>query len=112
MWAMAAGLIAPSPRDVILLTTVEHFFGGMLTTTMFAWMMSRVDRRIGATHFTLLAAVEVIGKSLPGLASGALVDALGWGPVFLAGAVTSLLFVGLVPPMAASETRQAARVGG
>jgi sugar phosphate permease len=103
MWGMVTGLIAPTPRDIILLTTVEHFFGGMLTTAMFAWMMSKVDKRIGATHFTMLAAVEVVGKSVPQLGAGALVDALGWPPVFLVAALTSLAFVALLPPVARRE---------
>lgn len=103
MWAMVHGYFAPTPRDIIALTTVEHFFGGMLTTAMFAWMMSKVDKRIGATHFTLLAAVEVIGKFGPGVAAGALVDVIGWGPVFLVAAVTSLAFNALLPPVAAHE---------
>lgn len=103
MWAMVAGLYAPSPRDIIVLTTFEHFFAGMLTTAMFAYMMSRVDKRIGATHFTLLAAVELVGKAVPGLAAGALVDSLGWSPVFLIAAIFSLVFVGLVPVLNATS---------
>jgi len=31
----------------------------MVTPIVFAYMMSKVDRRIGATHYTLLASVEV-----------------------------------------------------
>ena len=79
------------------LTCAEHFFGGLLTTSMFALMMSSVDRRIGATHFTLLASVEVIGKSAPGLLSGFFVDKVGFQPVFAASVVLSLLFLLVVP---------------
>ncbi len=71
----------------------------MLTTTMFAWMMSQVDRRIGATHYTVLAALEVLGKSIPGLAAGWLVSLVGFGPLFLLGAGLSLAFVGLLVPL-------------
>jgi MFS family permease len=110
MWAMVAGYLAPTPRDIIALTTVEHFFAGMLTTAMFAYMMSRVDKRIGATHFTLLAAVEVLGKAIPGLSAGALVDAAGWSPVFLAAALLSLAFVGLVPVLRRHEADERAQV--
>jgi len=80
----------------------------MLTTAMFAFMMSRVDKRIGATHFTLLAAVEVVGKSIPGLGAGALVDALGWGPAFLAGAALSVAYLGVLWRLASTGLEVAA----
>ncbi len=95
-WAMVAGLIAVGPGTVIPLTIAEHFFGGLLTTAMFALMMSQVDRRIGATHFTVLATVEVLGKAAPGLFSGLLVDTLGFQPVFLASVWLSLGFLVVV----------------
>lgn len=103
MWAMVAGYVPTAPGTIIAVTTVEHFFVGLLTTTMFAYMMSQVDKRIGATHFTLLAAVEVAGKSVPGLAAGALVDAFGWAPVFLAGLVLSAAFLLLLVPLRRSQ---------
>src|SRR5690606_24244837 len=56
---------------VIAVTCAEHVASGVLTTSLFAFMMSRVDRTIGASHYTLLASVEVVGK-WPGVwASGA-----------------------------------------
>jgi MFS transporter, PAT family, beta-lactamase induction signal transducer AmpG len=106
MWAMSERLFAADAIDLIALTTTEHFFGGMLTTAMFAWMMSQVDKRIGATHFTLLAAVEVVGKSVPGLFAGAAVDAVGWSPTFLTGALSSIAFLALMP-LIAREPRTA-----
>lgn len=99
MWALAAGVIPHSPSIILTLTGLEHLFAGLVTTCMFAFMMSRVDKSIGATHFTLLAAVEVIGKSPAGLVSGALVDGLGWAPVFLIGAALSWAFLGLLVPI-------------
>jgi predicted MFS family arabinose efflux permease len=99
MWALAAELIPHSPTTIISITALEHFFAGLVTTCMFAFMMSRVDKSIGATHFTLLAAIEVIGKSPAGLFSGALVDGLGWAPVFLLGAGLSWAFLGLLVPI-------------
>ena len=51
--------VTPTEGKVIAVTSAEHFFGGALTTAMFAFMMSRVDRQIGATHYTVLAAIEV-----------------------------------------------------
>ncbi|MDP2269868.1 MAG: MFS transporter [Archangium sp.] len=96
-WAMVAGFALPTQFTIVPLTCAEHFFGGLLTTSMFALMMSSVDRRIGATHFTLLASVEVIGKAAPGLLSGFFVDKVGFQPVFAASVVLSLLFLLVVP---------------
>ena len=86
----------PGAAAVIAITAGEHFFGGALTTAMFAFMMSRVDRRIGATHFTLLAAVEVLGKSPPSLLSGVVGDRLGYGWVFGGATVLSMAFLALL----------------
>ena len=96
-WALVAGFALPTQFTIVPLTCAEHFFGGLLTTSMFALMMSSVDRRIGATHFTLLASVEVIGKAAPGLLSGFFVDKVGFQPVFAASVVLSLLFLLVVP---------------
>lgn len=96
-WAVVAGFALPTQSVIVPLTCAEHFFGGLLTTSMFALMMSSVDRRIGATNFTLLASVEVIGKAAPGLLSGVFVDAVGFQPVFAASVVLSVLFLMVVP---------------
>jgi MFS family permease len=96
-WAVVAGFALPTQSVIVPLTCAEHFFGGLLTTSMFALMMSSVDRRIGATHFTLLASVEVIGKAAPGLLSGVFVDAVGFQPVFGASVVLSVLFLMVMP---------------
>ena len=96
-WAVVAGFALPTQSVIVPLTCAEHFFGGLLTTSMFALMMSSVDRRIGATHFTLLASVEVIGKAAPGLLSGVFVDKVGFQPVFAASVVLSVLFLLVVP---------------
>jgi len=85
-----------SPVAVIAVTCAEHFVGGLITTVMFALMMSRVDKRIGATHYTLLASVEVLGKSPATWSSGLLAERLGYGGLFLLGAALSLGFV-IVP---------------
>jgi predicted MFS family arabinose efflux permease len=99
MWALAAGLFEGTQAAIIVLTSLEHFFAGLVTTCMFAFMMSQVDREVGATHFTLLAAVEVIGKAPAGLLAGALVDRFGWPPVFLLGAGLSWAFLALLVPL-------------
>jgi PAT family beta-lactamase induction signal transducer AmpG len=84
-----------SSAPVIAVTCAEELTGGALTTAMFAFMMSRVDRRIGATHFTALAALEVVGKTPGSLLSGALADSTGSFPVVF-GVALSLSVVALV----------------
>ena len=81
-----------------LVTLAEELCGGALTTVLFALMMSRVDRRIGATHYTLLASVEVAGKLPGGAIGGVLVGAAGWSyaQAFALSAGLSLLFLPLV----------------
>lgn len=98
-WALAAGFVPVTKANVIIIASVEHFFAGALTVCMFSLMMSSVDRRIGATHYTLLAAIEVWGKALPALASGFLVEAVGFGNTFLIAVALSVGFLGLVGPM-------------
>ncbi|MBU0991052.1 MAG: MFS transporter [Proteobacteria bacterium] len=93
-WALT--LYHPTDVHVIGVTVFEHFFGGMLTTVMFAFMMSQVDKSIGATHYTILAAIEVIGKSPGAWASGPLSDAFGYSPIFLSGICLSLLPIFLI----------------
>lgn len=99
--------IEPTSELVVAITSTEHFFGGCLTTAMFAFMMSRVDREIGATHFTLLAAVEVLGKSPGAWASGVLADALGFGAVFGVAALLSMGFSWLLIHVRARSMRSA-----
>lgn len=76
--------------DVVFAKGLEELTGGGLTTAMFAFMMGRVDRRIGATHYTLLAGVEVFGKVPGGLLSGVLADAVGFAWTFATGLGISL----------------------
>ena len=92
-WWLTRGAV--SPNAVIAVTCAEHFAGGLLTTLMFALMMARVDKRIGATHYTLLASVEVLGKSPAAWSSGLLAEHLGYGGLFLLGSAFSLAFVGV-----------------
>ena len=93
-WWLTRGAV--SPAAVIAVTCAEHFAGGLITTVMFALMMARVDKRIGATHYTLLASIEVLGKSPATWTSGLLAERLGYGGLFLLGTALSLAFV-LVP---------------
>ena len=106
-WSLAA-FGPPTELGVIGITLAEHLFGGALTTTMFAFMMSRVDRRVGATHFTLLASVEALGKSPAGWLSGPLAEHLGYARLFALGAALSVAFLALLRPL---SRQGAARTG-
>ena len=93
-------LVDPTRGRVLLVITAEQGFGGMLTTALFAFMMSRVDRRIGATHFALLAAVEVGGKLAAAALSGWLADLWGYATLFGLATGLCIAFLGLLPPLA------------
>lgn len=93
-WWLSLGV--PGSSQVIAVTLAEHFFGGMLTTALFAYMMSRVDRTIGATHYTILASVEVFGKSPGSWASGFLAERLGYSGLFGLGTIISVGTLGLL----------------
>lgn len=97
-WLAKTGV---TDAGVIGVTVAEEFFGGALTTVMFAFMMSRVDRRIGATHYTLLASVEVAGKSPGGPIGGLLVGRAHWSyaQVLLLSVGLSVAFLFLILPL-------------
>lgn len=99
--------LAPSEignAQVVCAKGLEELAGGGLTTAMFAFMMSRVDRRIGATHYTLLAGVEVFGKAPGGLFSGVLADAAGFTVTFATGLGISLMCLPLLVLVRAPAT--------
>lgn len=62
---------------------VEHFFAGLLTPALFAYMMDLTDPTIGATHYTFLATIEVASKGIAGAAAGLLVGPVGGVPTFM-----------------------------
>lgn len=96
-------LVEPTRDRVLAVTSLEHFFGGALTTALFAYMMSRVDRRIGATHYTLLASVEVWGKLPASAVSGVITGATSYAFVFGLATVLSLVYLLLLFPLRAAE---------
>ncbi|MFP2928417.1 MFS transporter [Pyxidicoccus sp. 3LG] len=101
-WLLAVNGV--SEASVIGVTLAEEFFGGALTTTMFAFMMSRTDVRIGATHYTLLASLEVWGKAPAGPLAAWLADpvhgvGLGYANVFMLGIALSVAFLVLLLPL-------------
>jgi MFS transporter, PAT family, beta-lactamase induction signal transducer AmpG len=99
---VALSVSALSDARALAVLCAEHFFAGALTTAMFAYMMSRVDRRIGASHYTLLATVEVLGKSPGGWSSGFIVDHFGYPALFGLAAFLSVAYLAVFPPMRAS----------
>ncbi|MFP2907676.1 MFS transporter [Pyxidicoccus sp. 3LFB2] len=104
-WLLATSGVSDS--SIIGVILAEEFFSGSVTTVMFAFMMSRVDRRIGATHYTLLASLEVWGKAPAGPLATWLADpvrglGLGYPRVFMLGIVLSVAFLALLFPMRAS----------
>ncbi|SEK36525.1 Predicted arabinose efflux permease, MFS family [Stigmatella aurantiaca] len=90
-----------SDASIIGVTMAEEFFGGALTTVMFAFMMSQTDPRIGATHYTLFASLEVLGKAPGGPIGGLLVGEAHWSyaQAFLLGTVLSVTFLFLLLPL-------------
>jgi MFS family permease len=107
-WYLAL-LGKPGATAVILATLAEHFCGGALTTAMFAFMMSRVNKAVGGTHFTLLACVEVLGKMPPSLLSGMLAQRLGYSWLFGIATALSFLFLLLLLPLHRSLAAAAER---
>jgi MFS transporter, PAT family, beta-lactamase induction signal transducer AmpG len=92
-------LVEPTTSRVAAVIAVESLFGGAVTTAIFAYMMSRVDRRIAATHYTLLATVEVFGKQLASWISGFVADLTGYPTLFLIATVLAVAFLGLLIPV-------------
>jgi MFS family permease len=84
-----------SALTVISVTCVEHFFGGAITTVLFTLMMRHTDRAIGATHYTLLASLEVWGKVPLGALSGVIASRCGYGVLFGTATALCLAFAGL-----------------
>ena len=95
--------VDPTPHRILAVTCFEHLFGGALTTAMFAYMMSRVDRKIGATHYTVLAAVEVWGKLPAAWLSGFIAARASYATLFAVATVLSIAFLALLAPLARSR---------
>jgi MFS family permease len=101
-WWLVAGF-TNDPQHVLVITCAEHFFGGALTTATFAFMMSRVDARMGASHYTLLATVEVLGKVAMSAPAGFVATRIGYAGVFGVATGLSLLFLLLLVPLARTD---------
>lgn len=75
-----------------IISLAEHLPGSLLTTATFAFMMSLVSKRVGATEYTILASCEVMGKFVQ-LGSGKIADVFGYEPLFLTGLIASILVI-------------------
>jgi PAT family beta-lactamase induction signal transducer AmpG len=104
-----ASLSAPGASAVIAVTCVEHLVGGAITTIMFALMMQHTDREIGATHYTLLASLEVWGKLPLGALSGFIAQRFGYQALFASATVLCVAFAWLAQVVAPNLRGQAAR---
>jgi MFS family permease len=83
---------APSATSVIVVTCIEHLVGGAITTILFALMMRHTDREIGATHYTLLASLEVWGKLPLGALSGLIAQRFGYEALFATATLLCVAF--------------------
>jgi MFS transporter, PAT family, beta-lactamase induction signal transducer AmpG len=92
-------VVEATPGRVVAVTCAEHLCGGALTTALFAYMMSRVDRRLGATHYTLLATVEVWGKLPSAWVSGLITDQTSYPWLFGIATVLSVAYLALLVPL-------------
>lgn len=102
-------VVEASQGRVMSVIAAEQAFGGMITPIVFALMMSRTDRRIGASHYTLLATLEVAGKLGAASLSGFIADATGYSTLFALATLLAVAFLALLVPIARSQdaSRQA-----
>ncbi|KAM7075149.1 major facilitator superfamily domain-containing protein 3 [Molossus nigricans] len=87
----------------LLSLCLQHFLGGLVTTATFTLMMrcsQLAPSALQATHYSLLATMELLGKLLLGTLAGALADSLGLHlcfSLFLALSAMPILYLGLAP---------------
>ncbi|XP_047580152.1 major facilitator superfamily domain-containing protein 3 isoform X2 [Lutra lutra] len=87
----------------LLSLCLQHLLGGLVTTTTFTLMMrcsQLVPRALQATHYGLLATLELLGKLFLGTLAGALADSLGLPlcfAFFLALSGMPVLYLSLAP---------------
>ncbi|XP_027949305.1 major facilitator superfamily domain-containing protein 3 [Eumetopias jubatus] len=87
----------------LLSLCVQHFLGGLVTTATFTLMMrcsQLAPSALQATHYSLLATLELLGKLFLGTLAGALADSLGphlCFALFLALSGMPILYLSLAP---------------
>ncbi|KAM6148289.1 major facilitator superfamily domain-containing protein 3 [Rhynchocyon petersi] len=94
----------PVLKGVALLSLcLQHFLGGLVTTITFTLMMccsQLAPSALQATHYSLLATLELLGKLLFGTLAGMLADDLGLQgcfSLFLVLSAVSTFYLGLAP---------------
>nr|XP_008000147.2 major facilitator superfamily domain-containing protein 3 isoform X1 [Chlorocebus sabaeus] len=96
-------LTSALPGSALLSLCLQHFLGGLVTTVTFTGMMhcsQLAPRALQATHYSLLATLELLGKLLLGTLAGGLADGLGPHPCFFLLLILSalpVLYLGLAP---------------
>lgn len=87
----------------LLSLCLQHFLGGLVTTATFTLMMrcsQLAPSALQATHYSLLATLELLGKLMPGTLAGALADSLGLPlcfSFFLALSAIPIVYLGQAP---------------
>lgn len=84
----------------------EQFADGLSTVALFTAMMAVCRAHSPGTDYTLQASIQVIFSGLVVLGSGVVADAVGYGAVFTAGAVLTLL--ALIPVLLSWQRRAGA----
>lgn len=82
---------------VLGVTLLEHLVGAAVTTLAFALMMSVTDPHVGATQFTALATLEVIGKGFLGYLAGPIGDHAGLVTTYAIAAALTIAFALVAP---------------
>ncbi|XP_061464221.1 major facilitator superfamily domain-containing protein 3 [Rhineura floridana] len=83
----------------VLSICIQHFIAGLITTMTFSMMMhctQKAKESIQATHYSLLATLEILGKLVLSSLAGSIVDWLGftWAfGIFLALSCTSVVYI-------------------
>lgn len=94
----------------LLSLCLQHFLGGLVTTATFTLMMrcsQLAPSALQATHYSLLATLELLGKLMLSALAGALADSLGLPlcfSLFLALSAMPIMYLGLAPNTLASST--------
>ena len=83
---------AATAGGVVAVTCYEHLAGGAITTVVFSLMMRHTDRQIGATHYSLLASLEVLGKLPLATLSGIIAASWGYQLLYATGTGLSVAF--------------------
>lgn len=97
VYAVIAAWPALSQLSLYGASLVENLTYGLGTGTFLAFLMAICDRTRAATEYALLSALFGLSRSLIGMVSGAVTDALGYAPYFWITVLLGLPGLLLVP---------------